>query len=219
MKGEQTDTDMEHKKSRKGQYGYLPAQMRREFFKTVLLFGIAFGILILGMVITKHRQPELSWGQSRNNLLTVAAMLGLLPACRSLISAIMFVKAQKHTCPESIYRQAREILPEEKAYPLLAADLYFTAYEHSYPVYLLAAAENEVFGLLAGAEAKGIAGAEAHLKEALQKDGKKNVTVKLYGEEKKFLERLKGAAQAADAQEKKEAKAAKLLEVMYQIAL
>ena len=83
------------KKIHKGQFGYLPTQFRRELLKTIFLFGSSIAILIIGMVTQMYRNPGISLADSKNNILTVAAVLGLLPASRSLISTIMFAKGKK----------------------------------------------------------------------------------------------------------------------------
>ena len=205
------------KKIHKGQFGYLPTQFRRELLKTIFLFGSSIAILIIGMVTQMYRNPGISLADSKNNILTVAAVLGLLPASRSLISTIMFAKGKKYTCPETVKDQIREVTDEKKL-PIFSYDLYLTSYDQVFPVYVMAATENELLGYLA--EKADIAKAQEHIKEALQKDGQKNVTVKLYPDAEKFLQRIGGAAAANDAATESEIKkAAAHLEVVLQIAL
>ena len=82
----------------------------------------------------------------------------------------------------------------------------------------MAATDNELLGFLAGKA--DVTKAQEHIKEALQKDGQKNVTVKLYKDADKFLQRIEGASAAKDAADEQELKkAAAHLEVVMQIAL
>lgn len=208
------------KKTAKGQYGYLPAQYKWEVLKTVTMFAVSIAILVTGMVITMHRKEGITWTESKNNILTVAAVLGMLPASRSLISAIMFARGKRYTCPQEVYRRLAEIKTDDRNLPLLCYDLYLTEYDKVFPVYVMAATEGELLGLLA--ESGDVAKAQEHIRDALQKDGQKNVTVKLYQDEEKFLDRIKAAAKDnGSAKEDKEAleKARKHMEVMLQISL
>ena len=205
------------KKVIKGQYGYLPLQFRKEVLRTVLLFASSIVILLIGMAVKLHYNPGMSLADSKNNILTVAAVLGMLPASRSLISTIMFIKGKKYTCPAALHERIMDLQKEQNV-PLFCYDLYLTGYDKNYPVYVMAATENELLGLLS--DKADAAKAQEHIKEALQKDGQKNVTVKLYQEEEKFLERIKAAVSAnASATEQDAQKAAAHLEVMRQIAL
>ena len=205
------------KKVVKGQYRYLPMQFQKELIKTVAMFATSIAILLIGMITTMHRYPGIPWADSKNNILTVAAVLGLLPASRSLISTIMFVRGMKYTCPEKLHDRICELQNEQKL-PLFCYDLYFTSYDKTYPVYAMAATENELLGLLS--EKADANKAQEHIKEALQKDGQKNVTVKLYQEEDKYLDRIRAAVSAnALATEQEAQKAAAHMEVMLQISL
>lgn len=208
------------KQTAKGQYGYLPAQYKWEVLKTVTMFAVSIAILVTGMVITMHRKEGITWTESKNNILTVAAVLGMLPASRSLISAIMFARGKRYTCPQEVYRRLEEVKNDDRNLPLLCYDLYLTEYDKVFPVYVMAATEGELLGLLA--ESGDVAKAQEHIRDALQKDGQKNVTVKLYQDEEKFLDRIKAAAKDnGSAKEDKEApeKARKHMEVMLQISL
>lgn len=206
------------KKVSKGQYGYLPGQFKWELLKTSLMFASSILILVTGMLITLHRHPGIPLADSKNNFLTVAAVLGLLPASRSLISTIMFARGKKYTCPEALYERIREMKKEEQLLPIICYDLFLTSYDKNYPVYVMAATENELIGFLAdGADANK---AQEHIREALQKDGQKNVTVKLFQDENKYLERLESAVLACKAGEDQElTKAGARMEVVFQISL
>ncbi|MBR5421650.1 MAG: hypothetical protein IK115_10920 [Lachnospiraceae bacterium] len=189
----------------KGTYGYIKAGRKREWIRTLLLFCISLSLLLIGMLVAKHRNPDISWGQSKNNLLTVAAVLGVLPAARFLISAIMFTRASKYSCPASLHEA---LLPLAEGH-CIAYELYLTGYQENFPLYAVCCTDNEILALLA--EGKAEAG-EEHIREALKREGLKNVTVKLFTEEGAFLRRLQTASAGGESAEK-------LLTLLYQISL
>jgi len=190
----------------KGSYGYIKAQGKREWIKALLLFCISLGMLILGMVITKNRNPDISWSKSRNNLLTVAAVLGVLPSARFLISAIMFEKAKKFVCPKELYEKVKAVCKASAGF-----DFYLTAYKEEFPLYCCVCTDNEVLGLLAGDEKKAKSG-EEHIHTMLKNEGKGKVSVKLYTDEKSFLERIERTDEASE-------KSDELLIVICQISI
>ena len=68
----------------KGTSGYLRTQKNYEILRTVLYFAISLSLFIAGWVTTG----------SRENLLTIVAVLGCLPACKSMVSLIMILKCR-----------------------------------------------------------------------------------------------------------------------------
>ncbi len=90
----------------KGDWGYLEKQMQRELVRTLLLFASSFGVLLIGIIIAG----------TKNNLLTIVAVLGLLPASKELITCIMFAKAKKHSCPQALYDGVQAVIaPDESS--------------------------------------------------------------------------------------------------------
>ena len=176
----------------KGSYGYIKAQGKREWMKTLLLFCLSLGMLVLGMVITKHQNPDITWAKSRNNLLTFAAVLGVLPAARSLISAIMFERAKKYSCPEALYKKVCDVCKASAGF-----EFFLTAYKEEFPLYACVCTDNEVLGLAAGDEKKASRG-EEHIKTVLKKEAKSNVVVKLYTDEKAFIDRISKTPEATE---------------------
>ena len=75
-------------KNKKGNYQYLKKEPIRVGIITILLFLMAAGVWYIGYAMTKDIK----------NILTVVSMLGMLPACRSLVNMIMLFKAEKHSC-------------------------------------------------------------------------------------------------------------------------
>lgn len=95
----------------RGSYLYLDTQRKYEIIRTVLYFLISFGIFIGGYLSTG----------TKVNLLTVVAVLGMLPASKSLVSVIMFAR----------YKSCREKFDTEV---LNAYDMVFTSEKVNYPI-------------------------------------------------------------------------------------
>ena len=66
-------------RDKKGSYGYLRSQFIFELIKTLVLFAMAFGIYLIGLI---------NLGTNKS-LWSVFAILAMLPACKALVGAIM----------------------------------------------------------------------------------------------------------------------------------
>lgn len=194
----------------KGSFGYLRKQTKKAAWITVLLFLMSAIVFVLG-IYTKGIQAsgltasealrsnpfEILRQGDKKNLLTIVAVIGVLPAARYLVNLILLLKAVKSTAPEALYEKCEAA----RGKVTVLYDLYLTGYQRSYPLYCAYAGNKELLGLLAencGAAAE----AEEHIRELLKKDGQKGVTVKVFTEEGKFLERLKGEAARRTGEEK-----------------
>ena len=69
-------------REQKGTFGYVRKQMIFEAAKTLVLFVMAIGIFLMGL-LTLH---------TKKSLWSVLAVLALLPACRSLVGVIMLAR-------------------------------------------------------------------------------------------------------------------------------
>lgn len=70
------------KPTTKGSFEYIKNRKKRQLLLTILMFGIAFGIFALGLVLNKF---------SKANLFTVLAVLLVLPSSKMLISFIILI--------------------------------------------------------------------------------------------------------------------------------
>ena len=160
-------------KVKKGEYGFLPYQKNRVMVFTILYFAISISIYLIGYATTG----------SNRNLLTIVAVLGLLPSCKSLVNLIMLFRAK--ACSQDVYDK---IGPHEKE---LAGvyDLYFTTYKVNYPVSHMVLKDHVLVGYCEYSDCD-VRGCEEHLKEMLKQDGHKNTVVKIFRELDRYLERL-----------------------------
>ena len=158
----------------KGTPGYLNSQKKYELVRTVVYFTLSLSLFLAGYLTTN----------TRNNLLTIVAILGCLPASKSLVGTIMFFRF--HSLEKSDAESIR--IYEEGLYCL--HDMVFTTREKTYPVLHLTICGNTIAGYLP--EGKGTEESCAgHLRTCLKADGYTDVTVKLYPELNRYLERLK----------------------------
>lgn len=161
------------KRVKKGTYGYIKYQKLRTFLITFILFLIPLVIYFTGYFYTGTRM----------NLFTVVAILGCLPACKSMVSLIMIIM-QKPT-PADVYQKA------SKAGGSLVSgyDLVFTAYEHVTPVNAMVICGNQVVCYTPDEKTE-IAYIEKHLSRILTANGFPSVQPKVMNDLKKYLQRV-----------------------------
>ncbi|MDD2972969.1 MAG: hypothetical protein PHE02_12665 [Lachnospiraceae bacterium] len=163
--------DKRHK-IKKGTFGYLPYQKKKNIIQTILLFVLALLIYITGYISTG----------TRANLLTIVAMLGMLPASKSAVEMILFLR-QKN-CSREINDQIRT---HEGDFPM-AYELVLTSYDRNFPISSIAVQANTVCGYTEN-EHCDVAAAEKHISDILKQNGYKPA-VKLFKELEKYNNRL-----------------------------
>lgn len=152
--------------------GYIDSQKKYEVIRTLVYFGISLSLFLAGYITTK----------TKTNLLTVVAILGCLPASKSLVSAIMFLRyksAGKEVC--DVLEQAADGL--ETLY-----DLIFTTEKATFEV---AQAAYKAKCLMLFSEKHPNANAlEAHINEYLKRASIHGVKVKAFSNITAYTERL-----------------------------
>lgn len=157
----------------KGSYGYLQNRKRYTALRTLLYFGISIGLYCGGYVATG----------SNKNLLTIVAVLGCLPACKSLINFILFIRAKG--CSESL----RDVLCAYDERLTVFYDLYFTSYQKNYSLSHMALKGGILCGITEDS-ACDCGKAQKHLEQMLTQEGIKNVTVNIFSQEDPYIDRL-----------------------------
>jgi len=157
----------------RGTENYLNTQKKYEMIRTLLYFSISASLFIAGYLQVK----------SRVNLLTVVAVLGCLPASKSAVSAIMFLRF-KSCAPET----AGEIKAHSEGLTVLF-DCVFTSYKKNYKISHLAVRGNTICGF---AEDGDFPENEfyKHIGDILKLDGHRDATVKVFTSLSKYTERL-----------------------------
>ena len=173
------------RKVRKGCYGYLAYQKKTSLIRTILFFALSLAIYIMGI---------LSTGSNRN-LLTIVAVLGCLPACKSAVSTIMFFRASG--CSETAKKKIA-------AYDDILTgfyDMYFTSYKKNFPISHMGLKGNVVCAFTESEKCDCNAG-EKHLEHMLAQGGYKHLTIKIFNNLDKYIDRL-GQLLKLDAEEQR----------------
>lgn len=181
----------------KGQYGYMDAQRKKVIILTILYYAISLAIFATGYISTG----------SEKNLLTIVAVLGLLPSSKSAVRMIMFLKAPRFSA--DIARELKEQAGEVDA----AYELVLTAYEGTYPVSCIAVRDHSLCAYSEFDRCKADA-FEEHVKKMLKQDGYQDMTVKLMTDKAKFTNRLHQMSELAS-----NGKEAAILQLMCDISL
>lgn len=164
---------MKSKIIKKGSYGYIENRKVVTVLRTLLFFVVCVGLYVMGYVTT---------GSSRN-LLTIVSILGCLPACKSMVNFILFMRAKG--CSESLKNDV--CIYDSKLTTFY--DLYFTSYQKNYPISHMALKGNVLCGITENPKCD-CNEAGKHLEQMLTQEGIRNVTVKIFSQREKYIDRL-----------------------------
>lgn len=158
---------------KKGSYGYIRNHKAVTVLRTLLYFVLSIGLYVAGYVTT---------GTNRN-LLTIVAVLGCLPACKSMVNFILFLRATG--CSEEL----RDKVSEYDGELTVFYDMYFTSYQKNYSISHMVLKGNVLCGITENPKCDCKA-AEEHLEQMLKQEGIKNMTVKIFSQHDKYIDRL-----------------------------
>ncbi len=161
-------------KKNKGDYGYYKVQKKKAILLTCLFFGMVLAVFLTGFLTTK----------SRMNLLTVAAIVGCLPACNQAIHC--FMVCRKKPCGEERYQR----IEKAAGGVLTAYELYITSPKTAYAFDAVCVRGHDII-LLSHPEKIDTKICQAFLKEILKNNDKPACNVRIYEKEAQFLEHLK----------------------------
>ena len=182
--------------SAKGKRGYLDTQKKYEVMRTLLNFAVYASLFIAGYLQTGEKA----------NLLTVVAVLGCLPASKSAVSAVMFLRFK------SCGREAAEVIAQHEEGLRGLYDMVFTSYKKNFVIGHLAVRGGTLCGY---SEDPKLQEEEfrKHIDHHLKMDGHKDVTIKVFTDREKYVQRLE-QLKALDPEERRtEAIIATLLSV------
>lgn len=187
------------KKVQKGCYGYISYQKKMSVARTVLFFVLSLAIYGIGFYSTG----------SNKNLLTVVAVLGCLPACKSAVNAIMFFRAEG--CSQAAFEKITVYDDCLTGF----YDMYFTSYKKNFPLSHIVLKGNVICGYTESSKCDCKAG-EKHLEQMLQQDGYKHMTVKIFDNLDKYTDRL-GQLSKLETEESKNRQG--MIQMFYSISL
>lgn len=163
------------KKVKKGSYGYIRWEKFRRCLMTLLMLALPLAFFIVGMILNKG---------DRKSIYTVIAIVGCLPACKSMVGMIM-MWLQKPMAEEHYQEISKKSGRLEMVY-----ELYITSYEKNAMLEAAAICGEEVacFGVRIS-DRKELEQMEHHIQKLLRTNGYKT-HVKIFTDLKHYLERL-----------------------------
>lgn len=175
---------MKSNRKKKGEKGYLAYQKKAAVLRTALLFALSLAVFFTGFVSTGHKE----------NLLTIVAVLGCLPASRSAVNMIMLLRfhgiGQEDAAQIALHAQDLDCL----------YDLVFTSYEKNYEIHHMAYRADCLIGYTKNADcdAQKCAG---HLQGLCAQNQLRKVDIRIFKDLPKYinrLEQLQGMREDAD---------------------
>lgn len=175
MSGKERHKVMKTQKNKilKGEFGYLKRKTKVEIIKTIVFFGISLGLMLMGYLSTG----------TKTNLLTVVAVLGLLPASKSLVSVIMYLRVPDYS--ETVW----QAIEEKKGEVMILYNLYLTSYKQNFAIDAFAIRGNNVIGYT-DFEKCDVEACQTHIQDLAKMNSLTGLTVKIFKDQKKFEERL-----------------------------
>lgn len=168
-------------KSNKGEWGYFRKEKRRKILFTLILLAIPLFILFTS---------EAYFG-TRQNILTIVAMVGLIPFAMSLVNLIVLFMHK--SLPDEEYNA---IHPHEGSLTV-AYELFMTSEKQNALVDCLAICGNELVGYISDKKSDPRFAAD-HLKKMMRADGFR-VNVHMMTDLEKFTDRLDSLNEHADS--------------------
>ncbi len=183
----------------KGSYGYIENRKVFTALRTLFYFVICIGLYLMGYITTG----------SNKNLLTVVAVLGALPACKSAVNMIVFLRARGCSL-----KLREKVCGYDGAFTTFY-DMYFTSYQKNFPISHMALKGNILCGVAEESQCDPRE-AEKHLEQMLQQEGIKNITVKIFTNAEKYIDRL---SQLKNLETEEHKKQEDLVRLLYSISL
>lgn len=151
----------------KGTYRYLDIQRKYEIARCAIGYAIAFALFLAGYLTTG----------TKKNLLTIVAVLGMLPASKALVSVIMFCR----------YKSFKDEIDTKEV--LSAYDMVFTSEKVNYHVSHLCVADGCIIGYTENNKFNEAAFKD-HVSAFLSAEKIGDKTIKIFTDKKAYLNRI-----------------------------
>lgn len=159
-------------RNQKGVYGYIDKKKKTEAVFTVLLFGIVLSIFLLGYFAT----------HTRANLMTVAAVVGTLPAGKKAVDFIIVLKYK------TFNRETYEKCLQHQGNLTCAYDMIISSYNGLMPLHAVAISGNTIVGYTSAQI--DVLKLSNHINEILINNNYKKFSIKIYQKLDVYLNRL-----------------------------
>ena len=161
-------------KVQKGDAGYISAQKKRRLLITAGLFVLPLAVFALGLLYFGKRE----------NVLTVVAVVGCLPGCRSMVGLVMIMMRKPGP---------GEMISEIQAHAgglTMAYELFFTTYEKNVYVDAAAVCGNTVVCYTKNETRENADFIQEHIQKMIRHNGYPVSVIVMNGNTDRFLERL-----------------------------
>lgn len=166
-------------KKGKGSFGYLHKHAVKNGLLALGMLCICSVIFLIGFF----------WLTQYFTILTVIAVLGMLPTAKSIVSMILFMKAEKFSCTRELYDKMLKAAGEQKDNLLCGFDFYLTSYDKNYPLSAALVAKGSFIAYTPW-EKCDCNKCKEHLEEYMKKNGISGINVKIFSDESKFIDRF-----------------------------
>lgn len=185
----------------KGNYGYFKQKRKDEILKTILMFAVSLSLFFAGYNVTGQKA----------NVLTVVAVLGMLPSSKSAVSMIMYLRY--HGCGSELFRKLSESVGQFE-HVLHAYDLVFTTYKVNYEVPSVVVKGGNVCGICQRKNCD-LNELNKHISQLLTQNGLK-ANVKVFDNLDTYIKRVK---QLEVLEMTEETKDKEIMHILHQISL
>ncbi len=171
------------KRVKKSKYGYIDSMRVYSVLKALIMFAVSFTILAIGWIHTGTKE----------NVMTVVAILGVLPACKWTVNAIMHLRFRSgnREFHEKADRITKEHGVDERV--VFYDSVLTMENDGSHQVNMFVCIEGCLIGYTEFEKAK-CSIIEKHIKGMLKKNSIPKISVKVFNEESAFLVRYEDLA-------------------------
>ncbi len=163
----------------KGSFGYLKKQAVKQGLIALCMLAVCATIFFVGYF----------WLTQYGTIFAVAAVLGMLPVAKCIVSMILFMKAEKFSCSDALHEKIIEIAGEKKDELLCGFDFYLTSYDKNFPLCVALVRKGSLIAFTPWDKCD-VNKCKEHVEEYMKKNGISGINVKIFSEEAKFLERF-----------------------------
>ena len=163
----------------KGSFGYLKKQSVKQGIITLIMIAICAAIFLVGFL----------WLTDFATIFTVIAVLGMLPAAKSMVSMIIFMKAEKFSCSNELHNRLVQTAGSKAEELLCGFDFYLTSYDKNFPLCAVFIRKGSLIAYTPW-EKCDCNKCKAHFEEYMKKNGISGINIKIFSDENKFVERF-----------------------------
>lgn len=166
-------------KKGKGSFGNLKKQSVKQGLIALGMLAICAAIFLSGFF----------WLKKYATILTVIAVLGLIPTAKCIVSMIIYMRSEKYCCPNALHEKILSLSGSAGDDLLCGFDFYLTSYEKNFPLYVSLVKKGTLIAC-SSMETSDCNKAEEHIETYMKKNGISGIHVKVFSDENRFLERF-----------------------------